>query len=228
VTRPHYGYCLYEAARLAVALGYPRISAIEFGVAGGNGLINIETHADAIERELHVTFDIYGFDLETGLPPSRDYRDLPYAWGPGFYRMDRAKLQPRLKRATLVLGDVSTTVARFVKEYSPAPIGAVLFDLDQFTSTRHALRLFDEDQRHYLPRVPCAFDDTHTIEFVGEQEAIRQFNLEHEFKKIGKIFARRPGWIQGGEKVFEFHDFRHPQYMTPTYGSESRMPLDDL
>jgi len=36
VPRAQYGFCLYNAARLANKLGYKHISAIEFGVAGGN------------------------------------------------------------------------------------------------------------------------------------------------------------------------------------------------
>jgi len=60
VPRPHYAYCLYQAARLAKLLGVVRISALEFGVAGGNGLIVMEQHARWIERELGVHLEIYG------------------------------------------------------------------------------------------------------------------------------------------------------------------------
>src|SRR5262245_18585238 len=78
VERPHYGYCMYEAARLASVLGHRKVSAIEFGVASGNGLLNMEAHANAIEKEIaDVTFEVYGFDLETGLPHSTDCRDAP-------------------------------------------------------------------------------------------------------------------------------------------------------
>ena len=38
VDRPHYGYCVYNAAALAKKLGYRQISVLEFGVAGGVGL----------------------------------------------------------------------------------------------------------------------------------------------------------------------------------------------
>ncbi|MDP1671954.1 MAG: hypothetical protein Q8L65_02425, partial [Burkholderiales bacterium] len=36
VQRPQYGFCMYNAAVLAKALGHRKISVIEFGVAGGN------------------------------------------------------------------------------------------------------------------------------------------------------------------------------------------------
>jgi len=48
--RPYYGYGLLRAAKEAKALGLNRISAIEFGVARGNGLIAIEKLGKAITR----------------------------------------------------------------------------------------------------------------------------------------------------------------------------------
>jgi hypothetical protein len=36
--RPHYAYCLYNAAIQAISLGLNEITAIEFGVAKGGGL----------------------------------------------------------------------------------------------------------------------------------------------------------------------------------------------
>ena len=36
--RPAYAFCLYYATLEAKRLGYSRISALEFGVAGGNGI----------------------------------------------------------------------------------------------------------------------------------------------------------------------------------------------
>lgn len=43
VPRPWFGYCMLNAAKLANALGYPKISIIEFGVAGGlaSSILNI-------------------------------------------------------------------------------------------------------------------------------------------------------------------------------------------
>ena len=42
VERPHYGHCIFEAAKLAARLNYPKISVVEFGCGGGNGLLNAE------------------------------------------------------------------------------------------------------------------------------------------------------------------------------------------
>ncbi|MGB3514140.1 MAG: hypothetical protein WBA93_34020 [Microcoleaceae cyanobacterium] len=93
VERPHYGYCVYQAAALAKNLGYERISVLEFGVAGGNGLINLEYHASEVSKIFSIDIEIYGFDTGEGLPEPLDYRDLPYHWKAGFFKMDIPKLQ---------------------------------------------------------------------------------------------------------------------------------------
>lgn len=76
--RPHYGYCLLSSAKLAKRLGISEISALEFGVAGENGLYSLEYHALRVEEITEVQIQIYGFDLSSGLPRPKDYRDLPY------------------------------------------------------------------------------------------------------------------------------------------------------
>src|SRR5262245_49184055 len=126
VDRPHYAYCVYNAAVLARKLGYQRISVLEFGVAGGNGLINLEYHAQEVSRLLSIDVDIYGFDTGEGLPEPVDHRDLPYHWKKGFYRMDVPKLKSKLKKATLVLGCIENTSLNFFEKYTPAAIGAVV------------------------------------------------------------------------------------------------------
>ena len=39
-----YAHCLYNGCLLAAKLNIPRVSAIEFGVAGGNGLLHLEKY----------------------------------------------------------------------------------------------------------------------------------------------------------------------------------------
>src|SRR5215510_6821196 len=126
IDRPHYGYCMLQAAKLAARLGHKRVSVIEFGVAGGNGLLNLEMHAVKVKEATGVEVQIFGFDTGKGLPPPTDYRDLPYHWKAGFFAMNVSKLQAQLKTAQLVIGDVADTVASFAQKYSPAPIGALL------------------------------------------------------------------------------------------------------
>ncbi|MGI9484529.1 MAG: hypothetical protein ACR2RF_01345 [Geminicoccaceae bacterium] len=53
-------------------MGHNRITAIEFGVAGGSGLLVPEGHAERVVREIGIKIDIVGFDLGSGLPELKD------------------------------------------------------------------------------------------------------------------------------------------------------------
>jgi len=220
VDRPHYAYLVYHASRLAAQLGHPRVSILEFGVAGGAGLLALERHADNMEKLFLVKIEIYGFDTGKGLPKPLDFRDLPYHWKQGFYEMDVPVLKARLKRAKLVLGDVNDTVAGFFKGYNPAPIGAISQDLDFYSSTVAALKLLDAPQTHFLPRVFCYFDDTIGGEtelygdFTGQRLAIHEFNDSHSRAKLTPIYYMRarpaaPAWHH---KMWSLHFFEHADY----------------
>jgi hypothetical protein len=85
IDRPHYGYCIFQAARLAKLLNYPRISVIEFGCGGGNGLLNAEMHIAQVTKLFAVDIELYGFDLCSELPRPRDYRDMLHYFQTGLY-----------------------------------------------------------------------------------------------------------------------------------------------
>jgi len=233
VERPWYGHFIYEAGILAKALGHSKVSIIEFGVAGGNGLINIEKHVEIISRELNLDFEVYGFDLEIGLPKSDNYKDMTYAWNPGSFEMDVKKLKARLRISKLIIGDVVETVPEFFEKYDPAPIGCIMFDLDYYSSTKHAFRIFDGDQKYSLPRVNCYFDDVNlTNEFIGELNAIKEFNEQNENKKIAQIynFGQRiynywPNWLMIGNRMFQYHNFSHRDYNTPEHSINKQLNL---
>jgi hypothetical protein len=131
--------------------------------------------------------------------------------------MDREGLEKRLKKATLVIGDVNQTYKIFKEEHGDAgPIGCVFIDVDYYTSTVGALKIFGDDQSRYLPRVMCYFDDVlGTNEFIGELRAIEEFNETNTTRKIAKphgfLGLTKEHWT---EKIFQFHDFKHPQYNT--------------
>lgn len=223
--RPHYGFIVLNAAILAKALGRSAITVIEFGVAQGAGLTVLENHAMIIEACTGVRIDVVGFDNGIGLPDrSLDYRDAPHVWQPGMFRMDEADLRARLTRATLVLGDVATTVAQFGRRSDLAPVGAISFDLDYYSSTRDALGIFDLPAHAQLPRVFCYFDDLFGNspfqafnEHVGQQLAIREYNAAHEDRKLTFLpqlmhMRRTPAlWNQ---RIVVHHDFKHADYMT--------------
>jgi hypothetical protein len=227
IERAHYGHCIYEAAKLAARLNYSDISVIEFGCGGGNGLLNAESHINEIEKVFPVKIQLYGFDSAAGLPQAEDYRDYPYYFRPGQFRMDLDALRARLARARLVLGDVAETRKTFFGEYNPAPIGAIFHDLDFYSSTREALRIFEADQHYFLPRVFMYFDDINgnntwlPCEYTGELLAINEFNQANKKSKIVRNRTMHHWNEWWADQIFVYHDFEHPDYNVFVGGAES-------
>jgi hypothetical protein len=220
VDRPAYAYGLLTATSEAKKIGYSAITAIEFGVGAGNGLLAMEEHARHVTRLTGVPIAVVGFDAVSGLPEPVDYRDLPYTWAAGFYPMDEVALRNRLTVAELVLGDVRDTVSVFVAERQAAlqarPVGFVSFDLDYWSSTVAAFDVFRADPAICLPRVTCYFDNIPLrIEDVGELRAIGDFNEESHRRRIRQQHNLRPRlpfqpiW---GDQIFECHLFDHQRY----------------
>jgi hypothetical protein len=220
IDRPHYGHCIFEAVQLAARLHVPRISVIEFGCGGGNGLVNAEMHISEAKKIFPVDVELYGFDTGAGMPVPQDYRDFPHYFKPGLYKMDPDLLRRKLRFAKLVLGPVKETCNTFISEYDPAPIGCVFHDLDFYSSTADALTIFDADPARFLPRIYMYFDDikgSHVwavSEFAGELLAIDEFNRNHAFKKIAAdrsmpLYYPDQMWA---DQIYIYHDFHHPQY----------------
>jgi hypothetical protein len=218
--RPNYVWGVHQGAHLAKSIGIGRISVIEFGVAGGNGLVALDHIAQKVEDLLGVGIDVYGFDTGVGLPKPTDYRDLPNIWVEGAFSMDVERLKSRLARAELVLGPVEKTVPPFVAA-SPAPVAFIAFDLDYHSSTMQAFKLLKADQALLLPRIYSYFDDImgHTYsDFTGERLAIREFNSDHIKRKISpiyglKYFLPKPYDQEAWSEMFYIaHIFDHPLY----------------
>ena len=159
--RPHYLTGILTAADQAVREGVSAISVIEFGVAGGNGLLSLDRYAAAVGRETAVKIAVYGFDTGEGIPQTAgDYRDHPDQWKPGDYTMDQQALRQRLSaRAKLVIGNVRETVPKFVSSAQYPPIGFVAVDVDLYSSAVDALQIFVLAGKRMLRRVPIYFDD---------------------------------------------------------------------
>jgi len=234
VMRPHYGWCMYHAAVEAKALGYSAVTVIELGVAGGNGLICLCQHRKEIEEALGVEVLVVGFDRETGLPESTDSRDLPYFWPSGSFKMDRSALEMRLAgRAELILGDISRTSESW-NARPDAPLGAVLFDLDLYTSTTAALAFLTK--QYVLPRVWCYFDDicggpeNAITDSIGEREAIKHFNQNSERRLLNDHLSPAyafssmtpESWHQ---QVYLYHRLNHPDYNKCKYAPGERDQL---
>lgn len=235
IDRPHYGWCAYYAAVEARSLGYKAITVVEFGVAGGNGLVNLCKHKKDIQQELGIEILIVGFDTGVGLPATQDSRDLLYLWPSGSFEMDRAALEKRLAgQAEIVLGDVATTVASW-QPRPDAPIGAIMFDLDFYTSTMAAFGLFR--QTNILPRVWCYFDDINGYpdngytDRIGVREAIRQFGLAPDRERFDDHLS--PAYAFKGlppeewhRDLYMYHRLSHPAYNTCLSTSKHQLRLD--
>ena len=109
---PHYAYGMINAALQAKELGLSSISAIEFGgVAGGNGLVEMEKISAEIENELGVSIEVYGFDGGLGLPSTSDFRDQIYFGHQVIFVMDEKKVASKIENWT----------ARFRRCFSNSP-----------------------------------------------------------------------------------------------------------
>lgn len=230
--RPQYAYGILHAARLAKLLGLNEISVIEFGVAGGAGLLNMEFHATKVESLTGITVQVFGFDTGEALPSPKSYKDLPHHWKEGFFKMDYEVLRRRLQRAKIILGDVGETVPGFCDSWKPPPIGFIAHDLDFYSSTALSFQIFESAPRYRLPRIFNYFDDIIGTEieayneFVGELAAIHEFNNIHNTQKIlacqhFRRFAMQPWHHQ----FFIHHDFAHPLYEKFVSNINQQLPL---
>jgi hypothetical protein len=136
--------------------------------------------------------------------------------------MDEKKLRNRLSpRTKLILGLVEETVPQFIQG-SVEPVGFVAFDVDIYSSTKAAFRVFDASYENLLPRVHCYFDEVtgYTYnEWEGELLAIKEFNQEHDDRKLGPVvghsafaprrYRNKMCWNGRSYVAFFFH---HPRY----------------
>lgn len=194
--RPCYLLGLLEAAAQAKKQGVKRISAIEFGVAGGDGLCFLQEEAEAVTRATGIEIEVYGFDRgAAGMPEGTcDYRDHPDLWQPGDFPMDEDALKRRLKASTtLVLGNIAETAPRF-HERMPAPLGFVSVDVDHYSASAPALKVFDSAPM--IANCIMHFDDTEFLnchQWAGEFLAINEFNAVHEHIKIDRWYGVKNG-----------------------------------
>ena len=209
-----------QGINLAKVLGLERVSFIEFGVAGGNGLVALEHLAQRLQGIFDIEVDIYGFDAVSGMPKSKDHRDLPNLWREGHYPMNESKLRQRLEKSKLILGMVEETVPQFI-DSKPAPVAFAAFDLCFYSSTMNAFKILEADQSVLLPRIHCFFRNILARTFGdhnGERLAISDFNASHELRKISKIHGlqyylpspmARQRWV---EQFYMAHIFDHESY----------------
>lgn len=221
--KAQYAFGIKQAIYLASRLNHKRVSVIEFGVGAGRGLKLMEQYAAELGDAAGLSVEAYGFDLGSGLPSPKDWRDLPYAWRTGDYSMNSEKLRGELKTAKLLLGDVIDTVEQFIQS-GPAPIGFISFDLDYYSSTAAAFQIFECPDELILPRIVCYFDDLASDErqyhcdYAGELHAISEFNCRAgSHHKLCHTYIHSPNvkypapWQN---QNWVYHRFSHSDYNT--------------
>ena len=217
--RFHHAYCLLEAAKYAKKINKKKITVIEFGVANGAGLLNIQKLSKEITKFMNIEFEIFGFDLEKGLPTIQDYRDHPELYSKDDFPMNmkndlKKKLDPNVH---LIIGDIKDTLPVLNNfNLEDQPIGFVSFDMDLYSSTKKSLELLNQKPSFFLPLVYLYFDDleysSHNSKS-GELLAINEFNNlndkrfieKHTFLRTKRIF-QRARWI---DHIFYLHVFDH-------------------
>jgi hypothetical protein len=224
ISRPQYLYGMLRAADVAKYFGKKRVTAIEFGVASGHGLLNMVDLGAQIEAETGVELRIIGFDTGQGLPPVTGYKDHPELWNGGdFATEDREGLLRKIAgRAEMVWGDIGDTVGPLTETIDEsAPLGFVSVDVDIYTATRAALRCLEGRPERYNPAVSMYFDDVGFFfanRWAGELAAIDEFNQEHDRRKIGEdrsLLARRPQAQAWHASMYACHILDHEARQKP-------------
>jgi hypothetical protein len=233
VGRPQHALGLLAAADLARFAGIDAIVAIEFGVAEGRGLLDMADVAAAVTDETSVAIEVIGFDSGAGLPTPRDYRDHPEIWAEGDFPMgDAGHLRAALPAgSTLMLGPVADTLPDLIDHLHDRPVGFVSFDLDLYSSTTDALRLFAARADCLLPVVVSYFDDVlggpgrigslFRTAAAGQLLAIEEFNCQHRLRQIDplrilrhrQVLDREP-WL---DRMYALHVLDHPM-RNPEHG----------
>jgi hypothetical protein len=189
----HYSLVLLHGVLQAQTCGYKKITAVEFGVGSGNGLISLSKAAKYFQENIGIEIEVVGFDNATGLPPSiGDYRDHPEIWNQGDFSMGKPdSIRSQLSGSSeLIVGDVADTLPKFIETFSQrgSKLGFVSLDLDYYSSSRACLPIFEMDPALYIPAVPIYVDDmswhiTYS-EHAGVQLAMKEFNQARELRKI--------------------------------------------
>ena len=220
VLRHQHAYGILKAADDAKKAGKKRVSIIEFGVATGAGLLNIQSIARRVTKITGIEFDIYGFDTGGGMPSPKSYKDHPDLYAEGDFPMDFERLQNSLDLNTkLVIGPIKETLPN---------------DVDFYSSSVDLLKVLEKEATEYLQRVTIYLDDiqddSHNT-WCGELAAINEFTHDHEYRKIerhtflrGYRLFKNARWI---DHMFFAHILDHPNRSDPALIETKPVILDN-
>jgi hypothetical protein len=190
VPRANYAYGILRAADLARFLGKTRATVCEFGVATGNGLLNMVELAELVRAATGVEIRVVGLDTGEGLPAVAGYKDHPEIWSAGDFTMtNKDDLARRVDgRAELIFGDIKDTVGGLVEGLdASAPLGFISVDVDIYSGAKSALKSLLGKPELYAPAVSIYCDDVSFYfanRWCGELLAIEEFNDENAMRKI--------------------------------------------
>ena len=219
VRYPSYAVGLQTACKYAGLAGKPGFTAIEFGVAGGNGLVELSSYAARLSLSTGLKIDVVGFDAGSGLPMSSDRRDAPWLWNPGDFPSDVDRLRRMLPSETeLVVGRIQDTLPQWLNEKLKSPIGFVSVDVDLYSGTAAICEaMASADVNSLLPFVSFYLDDALrflTPRNTGELAAVSEFNDRYSDRQFdrddwiaeGRPFAERL-WLK---RMYSLCCFDHP------------------
>jgi hypothetical protein len=225
VPRANYAYGILRAADLARFLGKTRATVCEFGVATGNGLLNMVELAELVRAQTRVEIRVVGLDTGEGLPAVAGYKDHPEIWSAGDFTMtNKEDLARRVDgRAELIFGDIKDTVGGLVANLNEsAPLGFISVDVDIYSGAKSALRSLLGKPELYAPAVSIYCDDVcffFANRWCGELRAIEEFNDENATRKIDQdrsLPGHRPSqndaWYQS---MFVCHVLDHEVRTSP-------------
>jgi hypothetical protein len=210
---------MLRAADIAMANGNKSTTVLEFGVASGNGIMNMISLAAMIKKETGCEFNIIGFDSGEGLFEPQDYRDHPEMWQAGDYPMpNRKEVEEKVQRkARIIFGDIKDTAGDFENYLDErSPLGFVSIDVDYYSSAIHALECLRGNVELYNPAISLYFDDISSFysnEWCGELAAISKFNSESNLRKIDadrEIHSRTIPW-PWYSSMYVCHMLDHPK-----------------
>lgn len=188
--RPHYALSAAYGVIQAQRCGYTKLAFVELGVGMGYGLKSMCDIAAHYQKVTGIQIEVFGFDNATGLPAPTDYRDHPEIWSQGQFNLgDPANLVSELPPfCHLIVGDIANTIGQLEGMLNGAKLGFVVLDVDYYSSSKHALKIFNMSPDCYVPAVPMYADDTEALvmynPWQGEELAMNECNQENAMRKI--------------------------------------------
>jgi hypothetical protein len=181
---------LYEIFKKTLSI---KGSVIECGVNHGYGVMSWCKFSSILEP-VNLTRRVYGFDTFEGFPSvsEKDKSSQSEHVKKGdlaadtFEELetlaeifDSTRFLGHVKKLTLIKGDATETIPRFVVDNPHVIVSLLFMDFDLYEPTRVALE-------HFLPRMPrgavIAFDELDNPLWPGETQAMLELMQEYSFR----------------------------------------------